>query len=290
MRVWIGNLGKKCVVGAMLVLSASLSASDKLAPSRTQAACEKLLIWSGLWHPQTRATIHREGPELVDSNYRIRVHHDDVPETVTFNRTDRGFSSLREEAYYPGRFLKLDYFKNKRVLDLACGDGKFVEELRRAGVDAVGLDVFLGRYQKSKPYFVQASADDTGLPAGSADLIVSTQGPISYLYDSNPEVVRKILLEARRVLRKGGTLLISSIDIHIDEPKSYWPEDLAAANIDPKYLLRNTLFANLPEGLKIKSAPDRDWIFYWNTYADEDFYRATPGVQTRYWLELERTD
>lgn len=237
-------------------------------PSRLVGLCERALYGSGVVKPRVRAMLHE-------------------PRTSEFRRLEQrayyaftyDLTALRELAYYPDQYLSIHFFRNKRVLDLNCGYGYLVEELRRAGVDAIGLDVQLTRYQLSKPYFMQASAADTGLPERSADIVISSLGSPSLFFSSDPEFVRQILLEVHRVLRKGGVFLISSIDVPLDNP-------FQLVNADPNILLRDTVFGRLPSGLRIKNAPELMWL---RTYRDPEQDAGRPR-RANYWLELERID
>jgi SAM-dependent methyltransferase len=102
-----------------------------------------------------------------------------------------------------------------RVLDLGCGDGACTETARSACV-AAGLDAFvLGSDWSANALaaaaargldVVRAGFDPPGLPfaAGSFDVVVLSE-VIEHLVDTDGA-----LLEARRLLVPGGTLLLST--------------------------------------------------------------------------------
>lgn len=231
-------------------------ASKPLAPSRTRALCEKLLIYSGILKPATAAMLHAETPPHVhERNYIVHVLSPRTGRWTTFRRTDRDFFELREFALYPHQYLYPSAYRGQKVLDLGCGDGGLVMELRRAGVEAMGLDVFLNPYQLTKPYFIRAAAVQTGLEDSSIDVVFSTQGPLTYLTDE-PEHQRAILKEIHRILRPGGRALISPID--------------------PEIVMR------LPRGLLVKTRPSKLWLTV--GAENQNFEKAN------YWLELIKTD
>ncbi len=242
------------------------SAAEIKGSSKLQVLCEKALIHLGA-QPPIRAMI--TATDGINTGLEAQAYH---PSSY-----DRFI--LDELSYYPRRYLSLEYFAGKNILDLNSGDGRLVEELRRLGVDAVGLSIVLSRYQLSKPYFVQASATRTGLEDRSADLIISTLGPLSLFWENSPKLVHAILEEAQRVLRKGGTLLISPIHVPL---KRVGPP----ADVSPEKVLAGTVFADLPDGLRIKNAPDREWL---SRYRDAELDIGRPR-RANYWLELERTD
>jgi cyclopropane fatty-acyl-phospholipid synthase-like methyltransferase len=104
--------------------------------------------------------------------------------------------------------------KNERVLDLGCGWGTFVIMLAPLCKEVVGLDFssksidlcnqFLEKEQKKNVKFVCADAADTGLEAGSFDLIISAD-LFEHVY---PEDFERIIDECQRLLRPGGKLSI----------------------------------------------------------------------------------
>jgi SAM-dependent methyltransferase len=100
-----------------------------------------------------------------------------------------------------------------RVIDLGCGAGPVLSELRRDGVDVVGLDYSGDMLDNARSRLRSMGLSDSNLfqgdcrhvpyPAASFDLVVCL-GVISYL-----EHYESVLEEIHRLLKPGGTALIS---------------------------------------------------------------------------------
>ncbi|HLO63501.1 MAG TPA: class I SAM-dependent methyltransferase [Azonexus sp.] len=100
-----------------------------------------------------------------------------------------------------------------RVLDLGCGTGPVLCELRRNGIDAVGLDYSEDMLAHARARLAAQALDAGGVeqgdcrntpwPAASFDIVVCL-GVISYIENYDP-----VLAEIDRLLKPGGTLLIS---------------------------------------------------------------------------------
>jgi ubiquinone/menaquinone biosynthesis C-methylase UbiE len=101
-----------------------------------------------------------------------------------------------------------------RVLDLGCGWGTFCFALAPQVREVVGLDFseksieLCNRELESAPRtnvrFVCADAGDTGLPAGSFDVIIAAD-LLEHLY---PEDSQRVFQEAYRLLGPGGRLVV----------------------------------------------------------------------------------
>jgi SAM-dependent methyltransferase len=97
----------------------------------------------------------------------------------------------------------------ERVLYLGCGAGRFVAALRDAGADPVGVEVAEAALERARR--VAPGADlrlvepDGSLPLehGSIDLVWCSE-VLEHVADT-----AHVLLEARRVLRPGGRLLVT---------------------------------------------------------------------------------
>jgi SAM-dependent methyltransferase len=103
----------------------------------------------------------------------------------------------------------LDGVKEGRLLDLGCGSKPF----RRPGIDWVGFDV------EGNP-FADAVGSATSLPFadGSFDHVLSTQ-VLEHVDDP-----QRTLMECARVLRPGGTLILSAPqywELH-EQPHDYF--------------------------------------------------------------------
>ncbi len=98
----------------------------------------------------------------------------------------------------------------KDVVELGCGTGYFGAWLARQGAHVVGVDVTPAQLETARRMegefrlgleFVEANAEETGLPAESFDLVLSEYGASIWCDPA------KWLPEAARLLRDGGHLV-----------------------------------------------------------------------------------
>lgn len=95
----------------------------------------------------------------------------------------------------------------KRVLDLGCGNGRFLAALAARGAQVIGVDAYAGGLERARERMPSATlivADITRvpLPDASVDLVAM----LDVLEHLEPEAP---LAEARRLLAPGGRLLVS---------------------------------------------------------------------------------
>jgi len=108
------------------------------------------------------------------------------------------------------RFLREHVRAGERALDVGCGEGVFAAELARAGVEVVAIDVAeepLRRARARHPELELRLVDGEGpweLPDASFDVVWAGE-VIEHVADT-----AAWLSEVRRVLRSGGTLLLST--------------------------------------------------------------------------------
>lgn len=97
----------------------------------------------------------------------------------------------------------------QRILDIGCGTGALTLELARRGAKVTGVDISDGQIKEARRRaeeeslpidFRVSSAEDSGLTAGSFDLITASQ---CWLY-FDPQ---KMIPEVHRLLAPGGRLL-----------------------------------------------------------------------------------
>lgn len=99
--------------------------------------------------------------------------------------------------------------RGERVLDLGCGAGRFLGVLREAGAEAVGVELAEAAAERARANVpgadVRLVAEDGSLPLGhgEVDLVWCSE-----VLEHVPDVAH-LLLEARRVLRRGGRLLLT---------------------------------------------------------------------------------
>ena len=99
----------------------------------------------------------------------------------------------------------------KRVLDVACGAGYGTNILAEVAAEAIGADIDAGairravkKYKRDNLQFVTADCTDLPFEAGSFDVLVANE-MIEHIADQEG-----FLKEAKRVLKPGGTLLVST--------------------------------------------------------------------------------
>lgn len=100
-----------------------------------------------------------------------------------------------------------------RVLDVGCGTGRVLREFDRLGWQTVGMEPdphFLVEAaevdRQSEPVEVRSGGFNDIDEAGAYDLIVSLDGPFSYLLDVGDRI--DALRRAHRALRPGGVLFL----------------------------------------------------------------------------------
>jgi 2-polyprenyl-6-hydroxyphenyl methylase/3-demethylubiquinone-9 3-methyltransferase len=98
----------------------------------------------------------------------------------------------------------------ERVLDLGCGAGRFVAVLREAGAEPVGVELATGALERARRNVpgadLRLAEPDGTLPLdhGSVDLVWCSE-VLEHVADTV-----HVLTEARRVLRRGGRLLVTT--------------------------------------------------------------------------------
>lgn len=124
--------------------------------------------------------------------------------------------------YVGARELKLEHFRRRlarfadrvprgRLLDIGCSCGYFIEVARAAGYDASGVEFSRAAIAAAAPGIRERISngnvnDLSALAAGSYDLVTAfdiiehTEDPVDFLR------------QARRLLRKGGAIVISTPD------------------------------------------------------------------------------
>lgn len=153
-----------------------------------------------------------------------------------FSRDPRKFNAYLAARYEWILRLAGDV-RGKRVLDLGCGDGVLSYLLAAKGADVIGADSSedglahanketAKRYVSGSCKFISASAYEVPLPDESFDVVVSCE-VIEHLPE--PE---KMLTEARRLLKKGGKLILTTpyriTEFPQDEHhiREYFPQEL----------------------------------------------------------------
>jgi ubiquinone/menaquinone biosynthesis C-methylase UbiE len=98
----------------------------------------------------------------------------------------------------------------ERVLDLGCGAGRFLGALREAGADPVGVELAEGALERARrnvpgaELHLLAPGGEIPLEDASVDLVWCSE-----VLEHVPDTAG-VLSEARRVLRTGGRLLVTT--------------------------------------------------------------------------------
>ncbi len=103
------------------------------------------------------------------------------------------------------RVMFLNFGSGKRLLDVGCGDGSFLQFMKRLGWEVAGVDsdpaaVRLAQSQNLR--VVRGTLEETPFPGESFDAIT-----LSHLIE-HVDDPRSLLAECRRLLKKDGVLVI----------------------------------------------------------------------------------
>ncbi|HBE17289.1 MAG TPA: SAM-dependent methyltransferase [Cyanobacteria bacterium UBA11149] len=109
-----------------------------------------------------------------------------------------------------------------KILDLCCGGGQATRFLVEYSQDVTGLDVSplsLERAKRNVPQakYVEGLAEEMPLPDHHFDLVHISVA----LHEMPPEILRKIIKEAYRVLKPGG--IFTLMDFHKPTNWLFWP-------------------------------------------------------------------
>ncbi|CAN5665674.1 class I SAM-dependent methyltransferase [soil metagenome] len=100
-----------------------------------------------------------------------------------------------------------------RVLDLACGTGRHLKELSARGLQAVGLDLSLPLLERADDAALAVVRGDMrDLPFACDSFTLVTSFFTSFGYFADPAEDLRVLLEVRRVLRKGGAFALDFLN------------------------------------------------------------------------------
>lgn len=91
-----------------------------------------------------------------------------------------------------------------RVLDVGCGNGAYLKQLRAQRIDAVGCDLSLGMLAAAAPHEKLVNADVTAMPFMSSVFDVVLAPHMLYHVDDRSAAA----LQMRRVLRSGGRCVV----------------------------------------------------------------------------------
>ncbi|MDD1719708.1 MAG: methyltransferase domain-containing protein [Methanoregulaceae archaeon] len=138
---------------------------------------------------------------------KIQHHFDSIAHLY-----DDRYDGTRGRRYHAhlSEYMMRNLVQGGRLLDLGCGTGLFVTRYIGNGGEAVGLDISRGMIRKAiercpESDFTMASAEAIPFSDGSFDALSSL---LVFSYVRSPE---KMLSEAYRVLRPGGSLAICTL-------------------------------------------------------------------------------
>ncbi len=131
--------------------------------------------------------------------------------SITNRRLGKEVCCVSINGYYPNHCLDLNKLKGKKVLDIGSGEGGFVKDLRKNDINAFSID-----FNKAKHVNIgshcRANATQMPFKSGIFDVIYSTWSLFSY--SESQEIQIKALKEMSRVLKQGGKIRLSPINLN----------------------------------------------------------------------------
>lgn len=122
------------------------------------------------------------------------------------------FSSKRQESWPELKFLFDDYLMSgDKLLDLGCGNGRFFEFCKDKNIDYLGIDfspklIGIAREKHPQEKFQVADALNLPFPDNYFDKVY---GIAVFHHIPSKELRLRFLLEAKRVVRSGGKLILT---------------------------------------------------------------------------------
>lgn len=130
-----------------------------------------------------------------------------------YNTVSQTFSNSRNKPWAEFDLYKNACFKNAKVLDLGCGNGRLFYSLKEKEVNYIGLDNSTGLLQQAKENLkgenvklIQGDFLNIPLPDNSVDLICAVA---SFHHLPSNEIRLQALKEMQRVLKPSGRIFIS---------------------------------------------------------------------------------
>jgi SAM-dependent methyltransferase len=146
-----------------------------------------------------------------DSNSCTRLTTQAISSEIPYFKTWRQRDQFHIEGY--SRFvLPPSKMKKKKVLDVACGQGGLIYDLRfHEGIDIWGVDKATGvQTNEILPWFKEGDATALPFQDGEFDLIYNSWAMFmsSKFKDETDEFLIQVLREMNRVLKPGGEVRI----------------------------------------------------------------------------------
>lgn len=165
---------------------------------------------------------------------KMQADYDAIAAAFSLSRKDMRWSEIDE--------LVTRIKPKSAVLDVGCGMGRLYASLKDKSVDYLGVDVSAGQIAQAKAAypegtFVQGLMTDLPCADASQDAVVMIASLHHLL---RREDRQKALAEAKRVLRPGGLLYVTVMNLW---PRKYW-----------------TLFFDKKAGLKTLSEVERGFV------------------------------
>jgi len=184
-------------------------------------------------------------------DYAVK-HYPGRPDPIDYNAVD---NEERPMAKSIAKWVK-DNIKPKKVLDIGCGPGTYVEELIAEGVDAFGIDI--DDRVEGKDYLAKESIFDT---KRTADTVMTFE----VLEHIDPKFADQEVDALYNALEDGGTLIFTAAQPgqggvgHINcRKKEYWGKKLVAKGL----VFDEQLTADLIEAL-IKNRYQQESYMGW---------------------------
>lgn len=161
-------------------------------------------------YPVSQAMVGRFG---ATATVRRKTGKPLATDAHTYQITHRDSSLLQHQAGYPRHWVDAKQLKGLKIVDLGCGGGNFVMEMRNQGVTRmIGLDKALSPQQKAMDkVFCKADMRRMPFASNSKDIMYSALGPFSF-GDVPSEVQQECLQEIYRVLKPGGKLRLGKTE------------------------------------------------------------------------------